>query len=1307
MGVVTVKWMGGNFPERLAMNPARMLVLFSLVLVPAAAQAQNIIINEVFYDSPGADTGTFVELKGPAGTSLNGYSIEAFGGDGASISTIALDGSVIPASGYFVVGQSSGVQNVNLVSAKTDYVNTAASLVLRQGASTVDAMGYGVFSNSANFKGEGSPARGGSGFSTGRMDDGTDTGNNRNDFDVLAVISPGASNGGHSAGSPPANVLINEIHANGPGDDGSQEREFIEIAGPAGTSLSGLHLLGTEGNGGDGYKYIALTGSIPASGLYVVGDGAAVTNVNQVSPDADLSNGPHNVLLRWGKQVVDAVGYGSFGASDVFDGTGTAVAAPAEGRSIGRIPDGKNTNNNSADFAALNPPTPGMKYVEPDAGTDAGADSGDDAGDSGAATGADSGAPDTGADGGSDAGVTDTGSDAGTVDGPVIINEALYDEQGSETSSTTAFVELKGPAGLSLSNYKLLLINGANGQVYATIQLTGVIPASGYFVIGEASVASRNQNLSVDIQNGPDNVVLLKDNTTIDAVGYGSFGSGETFSGEGRAAPNAADGKSIARTPDGADSNDNGRDFAVESSPTPGAPNRASQPPADAGADAGSGDGASDTGATDTGSADAGTSDTGTDAGAGPPPFTLIINEALYDEVGDDASGQNSFIELKGPADSDVTGFQIALVNGADGKTYAAIALAGKTNASGYYVLGESGIADARQALLVDIQNGPDNIQLVYGGKVVDALGYGNFDSGDFFRGEGSEAAAPPSGKTAARLPDGTDSNNNKNDFKVGRPTPNKANEADGSPADAGVADAQDAGDAAADAATDAGQPDAADAGDGGVTPPAPIVINEAFVNPKGSDVNCFVELKGPPGTDLTGYTLFGVDGSNGQSYNEISLDEIVIPDNGYLVVGQSANVPNVDVVKGDVNFQNGPDNILLARGSVIVDALGYGDFSKAEFRGEGQPAPAVDGLSLARSPDGADTNNNKADFIAEEKPTPGERNRGGPVADGGVDAGADASTDASSDAGDAAQDGGTDAGSDAGSDAGPGGGPGDSAGGDSSADAGDSGAAGPPLVFLDPDGRGDTADDIFTLRWTDGDNDDGSSINFFYDTDNQGFDGKPINSQPIPRKDPGNNFVWKTTDLRNGQYFVYGVISGGGAAEHRVYAGFPVEVKHGGEGRNTAPSLRITRPSSGVDAAGADYVIMWTDDDPDDNASIALYYTLDANDLGTPIISGLPEDNEDDRYVWNISGVSPGEYLIRAVINDGINRPVVVLSQGRVAVGGNAGRADGGLSFDAGGGGDDGKGCSCSTAPRAPANSGAALLLGLAAAVVFFRRRR
>jgi hypothetical protein len=103
-------------------------------------------------------------------------------------------------------------------------------------------------------------------------------------------------------------VFINEIHYDNTGTDTG---EAIEIAGPAGTDLSGWSLVRYNGNGGASYGTDNLSGPIPDSGN---GFGFLVVNY----PTNGLQNGsPDGVALVQDSTVVQFLSYeGSFTAAD-------------------------------------------------------------------------------------------------------------------------------------------------------------------------------------------------------------------------------------------------------------------------------------------------------------------------------------------------------------------------------------------------------------------------------------------------------------------------------------------------------------------------------------------------------------------------------------------------------------------------------------------------------------------------------------------------------------------------------------------------------------------------------------------------------------------------------------------------------------------------------------------------------------------------------------------------------------------------------------------------------------------------------
>ena len=155
-------------------------------------------------------------------------------------------------------------------------------------------------------------------------------------------------------------------------------------------------------------------------------------------------------------------------------------------------------------------------------------------------------------------------------------------------------------------------------------------------------------------------------------------------------------------------------------------------------------------------------------------------------------------------------------------------------------------------------------------------------------------------------------------------------------------------------------------------------VINEIVYDPAGPDVGSFIEILGPAGLDLTGYTLDAVNGSDGTVTAVATLSGHTIGASGYFVIAQDAMVVvpagAAKIIKATADLQNGPDSVVLEHGGSVVDALGYGSFAMGQFF-KGEKFSAMNtSASLCRYPNGKDTGDNSVDFLVCA-PTPGASN--------------------------------------------------------------------------------------------------------------------------------------------------------------------------------------------------------------------------------------------------------------------------------------------------------------------------------------------
>ncbi len=160
-----------------------------------------------------------------------------------------------------------------------------------------------------------------------------------------------------------AALTINEVLYDPPGPDGA--REFVELynSGPASEDLAGVELLFVNGSSPDDPRvvWVGRAGAhLPPHAWFVVGE--AEVEEADVHRSLDLQNGPDALWLRRGDQVLDRLAWG--------DAPALAEGLPASdpsGRSLGRVPDGSDSQNNAQDFQELDSPSPGGANAEAEA----------------------------------------------------------------------------------------------------------------------------------------------------------------------------------------------------------------------------------------------------------------------------------------------------------------------------------------------------------------------------------------------------------------------------------------------------------------------------------------------------------------------------------------------------------------------------------------------------------------------------------------------------------------------------------------------------------------------------------------------------------------------------------------------------------------------------------------------------------------------------------------------------------------------------------------------------------------------------
>ncbi|UCG68410.1 MAG: VCBS repeat-containing protein [Thermoplasmata archaeon] len=202
-----------------------------------------------------------------------------------------------------------------------------------------------------------------------------------------------------------------------------------------------------------------------------------------------------------------------------------------------------------------------------------------------------------------------------------------------------------------------------------------------------------------------------------------------------------------------------------------------------------------------------------------------------------------------------------------------------------------------------------------------------------------------------------------------------------------------------------------------------------------------------------------------------------------------------------------------------------------------------------------------------------------------------------------------------------------------------------PPSIFiLQPDGEFDIANTSYTISWEDFAPYTDAIIDLFWDDDNVDFDGTSIVSGLSEDDDSiGGSFAWNITDMPEGDFWIYAKIDDGTYEPRYSYSPGALTINHSII-PNSPPTFQFIEPDGNKDFADTVFTIMWIDSDPDDDASISLYYGVDdSGSAGNLIANGLSEDAHGNSgiYVWNTTHLLEGEYYIFSLSDDGHNEPV------------------------------------------------------------------
>jgi predicted extracellular nuclease len=281
---------------------ALILILVLIPLTQVSAQT-HVFINEIHYDNSSTDVNEAIEIAGPAGTDLAGWSIVLYNGSGGAVyDTTALSG-VIPDQddGYGTLVftyPANGIQN-----------GAPDGIALVAPGGIVQFLSY-----EGTFTAVGGPADGlesadigvqeGSSTPVGDSLQLTGAGTSYEDFawNAPAASSYGAVNAGQSFGGgvTPPDVLINEVDSDTPSTD---SLEFVELydGGMGNTALDGAVVVLYNGNGDTVYEAFDLDGyATDADGYFVIGSVAGADLYVDPGSSGWLQNGADAVTVYAG-----------------------------------------------------------------------------------------------------------------------------------------------------------------------------------------------------------------------------------------------------------------------------------------------------------------------------------------------------------------------------------------------------------------------------------------------------------------------------------------------------------------------------------------------------------------------------------------------------------------------------------------------------------------------------------------------------------------------------------------------------------------------------------------------------------------------------------------------------------------------------------------------------------------------------------------------------------------------------------------------------------------------------------------------
>jgi hypothetical protein len=532
--------------------------------------------------------------------------------------------------------------------------------------------------------------------------------------------------------------------------------------------------------------------------------------------------------------------------------------------------------------------------------------------------------------------VTTLSARAADCAGDVVLNELLPNPGGADDDAEWIELYNRGTASVSLGGW--ILRWGTSSLTSAFMFDALDLPAGGYLVAGGSRSGADVEiaDLAMGNASSSGDAVALYDcfGRVADTVIYGPDNDDGFLDDDGEkatsTAPTPTDDASIARRVDGADTNRSGDDFLLLDPPTPGASNARD------------------------------------DDCAGMDD--VKINELLPDPDGADEGGE--WIELYSEKLVALDGWRIEWGTSEFGSTFDFPK--GTTVGAGLFlVVGGGPDADIAAPLaLGNAGSSSDAVRLRHcGGGVADTVVYGAGNADGWIDDGGIEAEstapAPVGGLAIARRVDGVDSDACGVDFALAPPSPGAPNAV------------------------------AALCTPGGFT----VKVNELLPDPEGTDDGAeWIEIfnAGASPQSLDGWSI-EIAKSDWSDFAYTVPADVTIAPGAFLVIGGADS--QADLVADGLSLGNAasaPDGVRLVDcQDVVQDSVLYADpideIDDPLLDDAGATTVAAlphESLSVGRTIDGSDTDDNGIDFLEDLPPTPGAPNdvgarNGIPVAKG------------------------------------------------------------------------------------------------------------------------------------------------------------------------------------------------------------------------------------------------------------------------------------------------------------------------------------